>query len=491
MALTATATINTRCKIVDKLKLNKPFLVKESSYKKNLSLFVKQKSSINFDIDDIESIIIKNGIYKKCIIYCKTKNECEKIASKLQKKEILCDFYHAGLSCQDRDIIQSKFKNNEINVITATIAFGMGIDIPDIYLIIHYGISKNIESYYQEIGRGGRDGSDVNCYVFWGPKDFITNKYFIKNIKNEEFRIEEYNKLNQLNKYIVSKNCRMKFLCKYFDDNIDDCNKCDNCLFNIKKKQILNKRKELYNLSSKSSFKEQTTNNIIDLINKYKIDSSEDSDLDEFKNKPIVVYDVSANKCLKEDIIVFRYFILKLFNEINKGLGMTNLIKILKGKIKEYKFCSVYGVMKNYKNEDVKNYIRKINHSEFISRKNIPNSMAYYYCINEFGINWLKYNKLKIENSVVKLKLLQNKIKKYINENFKNKIINTDKYKNLIQWRNNLSKKINKPTYCVINNKTLELIIKFNPKNKKELLKIKGIGPKKLEKYGDLILNLL
>tara|TARA_B110000037_G_scaffold220390_1_gene288186 strand:- start:1302 stop:3335 length:2034 start_codon:yes stop_codon:yes gene_type:complete len=495
LALTATATIDTRYKILDILKLDKPYLVKESSYKDNLELFVKKKEGIKYDPDNIYRIINENGSKKKCIIYCKTKSDCEKLSEKLKNKGILCDYYHAGLNIAVRNDIQNNFKLNNINVITATIAFGMGIDIPDIHLIIHYGISKNIESYYQEIGRGGRDGKKVKCYVFWGLRDFITNKYFISKIENNEFKKSEYCKLNELNNYINCNYCRMKFICKYFDDRIDDCKKCDNCLIKIKRQEILDNRTLNFKISQKSINSDQTIDNMLSLIERNKIlnDVSvvNKFDMDNGNKNPICVYDVSSNKCLKEDIIVFRYFVLKLFNNIGKGLGMSNIVKILKGKNKEYKDCSVYGVMKKYKNEDIKNYIRKVNHSEFITIKQIPNSIATYYSINEFGKNWFKFNNSIIINSINKIKLVQSKYKKYLKNKLTNKLQKSNIYKKLIEWRKNKATEINKPVYCVINNKTIENIVLNHPKNNKELLKIKGIGPKKIELYSKSIFDIL
>jgi ATP-dependent DNA helicase RecQ len=193
--LSLVATIKTQTKIKKILDLKDPILVKATSYKDNLELFVKEKT--DGYISDIYSLIMANGVNNKCIIYCKTKADTELISNKLRKMKIAADFYHAGLPNESRDMIQ-----NEINIIVATIAFGMGIDIPDIHLIIHYGISKNIESYYQEIGRGGRDGKQVKCYVFWSKKDLYTNRFFIKQIENEEFRKEESLKVNELDKYL-------------------------------------------------------------------------------------------------------------------------------------------------------------------------------------------------------------------------------------------------------------------------------------------------
>ena len=104
----------------------------------------------------------------------------------------------------------------------------MGIDIPNIHLIIHYGISKDLESYYQEIGRGGRDNNEVKCYVYWSKKDFVTNRYFIRDIENEKKKRLELSRILSVEKYIYTGECRMNYLVRYLGEDTDKkCGKCD------------------------------------------------------------------------------------------------------------------------------------------------------------------------------------------------------------------------------------------------------------------------
>ena len=105
----------------------------------------------------------------------------------------------------------------------------MGIDISDISLIIHYGISKDIESYYQEIWRAGRNENDAKCYMFWSKKDFMLNRHFLDSIKNSKNQKTQLDRIISIEKMIFSNECRMKFILKYFDEEFDLCNKCDNC----------------------------------------------------------------------------------------------------------------------------------------------------------------------------------------------------------------------------------------------------------------------
>ena len=209
----------------------------------------------------------------------------------------------------------------------------------------------------------------------------------------------------------------MKYICKYFDDHIKECNNCDNCLIRIKRQKIQEERKLNFKISNKSNNPKQTIDNLYNLIDKNKFKNNDlntksstflSNNSNATYNTGLKVFDISENKCLKEDIIVIRYFVLELFHKINKGLGMTNLVKILKGKHTDYKDLKLSGIMKKYKIEDIKNYIRKVNHSEYISRKSIPNNdRAIYYCINDYGKNWLKFNRDNINKSSQLLSKIQ------------------------------------------------------------------------------------
>ena len=118
----------------------------------------------------------------------------------------------------------------KVNIIIATIAFGMGIDLPNIRLVINYGISKDMESFYQEIGRAGRDGKTSNIQLFWSNHDFNINKSFLNNITDVEFQKKQMSRILEMERFVNSSTCRMKYITKYFGEDIDDCGHCDNCL---------------------------------------------------------------------------------------------------------------------------------------------------------------------------------------------------------------------------------------------------------------------
>ena len=141
---------------------------------------------------------------------------------------------------------------------------------------------------------------------------------------------------------------------------------------------------------------------------------------------------------------------------------------------------------------DIKNYIKKVYYSGYIDNKMVKgNDMATYYCINREGLNWFKKNHERINNSISKIIKLQRKLKKYCKNNIKTKLNRSPKFNKLKEWRKEKAKEINKPPYCIFKNSILEDIILKKPRTKKDLQKIKGIGPKKILQYGDDVMSII
>ena len=234
IALTATATTKVRDDIKKNLGIQDAADFKSSFNRANLYYEVRSKTK-NVDKDIIK--FIKSNPGKSGIIYCLSRKKVEELAEILQTNEISAKAYHAGMDSAMRSQTQDDFIMEKIDVIVATIAFGMGIDKPDVRYVIHYDIPKSLEGYYQETGRAGRDGGEGQCIAFYNSKDLQKLEKFLEGKPLAEQYIGRQ-LLYETTAYAESSVCRRKLLLHYFGENYDveNCGNCDNCL--SPKKQV-------------------------------------------------------------------------------------------------------------------------------------------------------------------------------------------------------------------------------------------------------------
>jgi ATP-dependent DNA helicase RecQ len=226
IALTATADKLTRKDIVTQLKFKEPTVYISSFNRPNLSLTVK--SGLKPDAKQKEIISFIKSKNNECgIIYCLSRNGTEKLSKILNDSGIKSAYYHAGMNSKDRSHIQEQFINDDLKIICATIAFGMGIDKSNVRWVIHHNLPKSIESFYQEIGRAGRDGLQSETILYYSIADLQILTKFAKQGENIKVNLE---KLQRMQDYAEAKICRRKILLNYFSEEYtENCGNCDVC----------------------------------------------------------------------------------------------------------------------------------------------------------------------------------------------------------------------------------------------------------------------
>ena len=299
-AFTATASNEVREDIINILNLHNPAVYITGFDRENLSINIVKSSSKNkYTLDYVENHKNESGI-----IYASTRKEVETIYEGLLKRNYSVAKYHAGLSNEARKEYQENFINDDIKIMVATNAFGMGIDKPNIRWVLHYNMPQSIENYYQEIGRAGRDGEDSECVLLFSPGDVHTQKYLVEvGIENPERKRVQYKKLQQMVDLVYSNTCYRKSILNYFGEPfLEDCNNCSNCL----------------------------------------------------NEGEVVDKTLDAQK------------VISCIARMKRSFGATMIIDVLRGsknkKVLDLGFdtLTTYGIMKNYSNEDLKTFINTL-----------------------------------------------------------------------------------------------------------------------------------
>src|SRR5438132_6375705 len=226
MALTATATERVRIDIIQQLHLREPRCYIASFNRPNLTYRIVPKSA------PYEQLLafIRSRPNDSGIVYCASRKSTDSLARNLNEDGISAKPYHAGLTTGERTKHQESFLRDDVRVITATIAFGMGINKPNVRFVVHYDLPKNLESYYQETGRAGRDGLPGECVLLFSIGDVVKQKRFIED-KSEAEQRTAHEQLRTMVTYAETRDCRRATLLRYFGEELSEpCSGCDNCL---------------------------------------------------------------------------------------------------------------------------------------------------------------------------------------------------------------------------------------------------------------------
>jgi len=423
LALTATADEQTRNDILQVLALQDSATYVSSFDRPNIRYHVLEKQK-PFDqlFDFLQKYQGESGI-----IYALSRKRVEEIADKLQERGVKVAAYHAGLNGAVRADVQERFLRDQIQVVVATVAFGMGIDKPDVRFVVHYDLPKNIEGYYQETGRAGRDGLDSEVLLLSGAQDIITIRHFIDQNENEQQQRVELYKLNAMIQFSEAVICRRKVLLNYFGEGYDEkCGNCDVCL------------------------------------------------------NPPEVYDATkdAQKALS---CVYR---------LNQSFGMKYVIDVLRGLKHErilnmrHDQLSTYGIGADQTIDAWRSIFRQLIHQGYLYQD------INQYSVLKFTAKAAPLLRGEVSLSLVKAKerVKKEKVRK---QKISSEVYDEILFERLRELRKSIANEQGVPPYIVFGDASLISMAQIKPRIKAEMLNVHGVGQVKLERFGTQFLDVI
>ncbi len=423
IALTATATPKVQHDIQKNLDMLDAQVFKSSFNRSNLYYEVRPKIEPTKDIIKF----IKNNDGKSGIIYCLSRKKVEELTEMLCVNGIKAASYHAGMDAAARSANQDKFLMEEVNVIVATIAFGMGIDKPDVRFVIHYDIPKSLEGYYQETGRAGRDGGEGYCLTFYSYKDIQKLEKFMQGKPIAEQEIGKQLLMETVS-YAETSLCRRKVLLHYFGENYDEenCGACDNCLF--PKKEFEGKE-----------FLIDALNAILEVKEKFKVDylvkillGETDSIIKSYHHDELESFGVGSDKNAQFWNMVFRRALIS--NYIEKDIEQYGVIKLTEDGLAFLKEPKDFMLMEDHNFEESEEKLQE-----------------------KGGVSAL-------DNTLFAI---------------------------LKDLRKKIAKKNNLPPYVIFQDPSLEDMCTNYPITLEELANIQGVGSGKAQKYGQEFIEVI
>jgi ATP-dependent DNA helicase RecQ len=327
-AFTATSTDHVTDDILRELRLENPLLLRGKIFRKNI--FISAQIRVSNGYLQLKAFLHRHK-NESGIIYVSSRKKAEELSIYLNSNGYRSLPYHAGLPQHVREQNFKIFVNDKVNIMVATIAFGMGIDKSDIRFVAHMSLPKSLENYYQEIGRAGRDGEDCEVLLLFNAGDMTQHKRFLDEIQNSEYKEHLSQKIDKIYKYATGEICFHKQLAEYFDDTLDECmDRCDNCLQSDAKRENITKEAQM--LLSAVYKTDQTfgKNYIIDILR----GSKEQKILANGADK-LSVYNIGMHLSKKEWFIILERLLelkILLIGEFSTLKLTQEAVEILKGK---------------------------------------------------------------------------------------------------------------------------------------------------------------